>query len=170
MRITRTQYGDAYAAGHEKTIHFLMARGLPEGEAEDAAQAAWTRGWEKRDMLRRPDSLVGWINSIALNIFRNKYRRDKRLEQLPDRDIAVTADRLGSRVDVDRGLEHCSASDQALLKELYIGGYSSKEIGRHWHLKPSTVRVRVFRAKAKLREFLEGSAEAERLSEQATKH
>jgi RNA polymerase sigma-70 factor (ECF subfamily) len=153
MGITKTEFSRAYDAGHEKTVHFLMARGVPEQQAEDAAQAAWTRGWEKRETLRKTDSVAGWINSIALNIFRNDYRRKKRISQLDDPGISTPPRQDGPQVDVQRGIKLCSKRDRKMLGELYVAGYSSLEIGRYHGLKPSTVRVRIFRAKQKLRAF-----------------
>ncbi|MEZ5364254.1 MAG: sigma-70 family RNA polymerase sigma factor [Bryobacterales bacterium] len=159
MNITRAEYGRAYDASHDKTVHFLMARGVPAQQAEDAAQAAWTRGWEKRATLRKIGSVAGWINSIALNIFRNDYRRGKRVDQLDDPIIAESVRPDGPRVDVENSLKVCSPEDREMLSELYVAGYSSQEVAQRHGLKPSTVRVRMFRVRQKLQAFFLGRAE-----------
>ena len=161
MTITKHEFEKAYEAGREKTVRFLMSRGLSQPAAEDAAQAAWARGWEKRESLRKAGSIVGWINTIAFNIFRHRYRRNQRLEQAaPGHEIAVRGNQRTVSLDIERALDRCSAGDRALLLQLYVEGYSSQEIGRERNLKPSTVRVRVHRARQKLREFLGGSTAA----------
>jgi len=111
MGISRAEFSRAYHESHTDTIHFLMAKGVPEQLAEDAAQAAWARGWEKRDSLRQVHRIAGWINSIALNIFRNSYRREKRLDPLPESGLAAQPPRVGSRVDLQRGLKECASQD-----------------------------------------------------------
>jgi RNA polymerase sigma-70 factor (ECF subfamily) len=153
MSLTKTEYASAYTSGYKKTICFLVSRGIPECDAEDAAQAAWAKGWERRENLRRPEKLLLWINSIALNLFRNRYRRDSKLDQLPAKEIAVPAERIASRIDLEKGLRRCSRSERLMLRQLYLAGFSSKELGRQWNLKAGAVRVRIHRTKQKLRGF-----------------
>src|SRR5579864_3227657 len=70
----RNDYAEAFEAGFPATRRFLLSRGAGLEEAEEIAQAAWARGWEYRDQLRDP-ALVGfWVNSIARNLFRARFR------------------------------------------------------------------------------------------------
>ncbi len=153
MTLTETEYASAYTSGYKKTIRFLVSRGIREGDAEDAAQAAWAKGWERRAALRTPETLSFWINSIALNMFRNRYRRESKVDQLPAKEIAIPAERIASRIDLEKGLRRCSRSERLMLQQLYLAGFSSKELGRRWNLKASAVRVRIHRTKQKLRDF-----------------
>lgn len=154
MSLTKTEYASAYASGYNRTIRFLVSHGIPEADAEDAAQAAWAKGWERRTALRTPEKLLFWINSIALNMFRNRYRRESRVDQLlPAREIGIPAERIASRIDLEKGLRRCSRSERLMLQQLYLAGFSSRELGRQWNLKASAVRVRIHRTKQKLRDF-----------------
>src|ERR1700724_301441 len=75
----RNEYSDAFQNGYSATRRFLLSRGAGLEEAEEIAQAAWARGWEYRDQLRDP-ALVGfWVNSIARNLFRAKFRSKEAL-------------------------------------------------------------------------------------------
>ena len=70
----RTDYATAFQNGYGATRRFLLSRGAPLEDAEEIAQAAWARGWEYKDQLRDP-ALVGyWVNSIARNLFRARFR------------------------------------------------------------------------------------------------
>ena len=60
--LTATQFGTAYTEGFDHTTHFLAAKGLPETEAREIAQAAWTRGFERRHQLRDSAMVLTWVN------------------------------------------------------------------------------------------------------------
>lgn len=154
MSISTAEYQSAYDAEFCHTVRSLLMRGLGASEAEDVAQAAWTRGWEKREMLREPASVGGWIHMIALNILRSNFRRDRKLEFFPELEFAASPEPLASRIDARRILLRCGAVDRALLEDLYLHGYTSQETARRHALNPVGVRVRVLRAKQRLRERL----------------
>ena len=70
----RNEYADAFQNGYSATRRFLLSRGAAIEEAEEIAQAAWVRGWEYRDQLRDPSMVSFWVNSIARNLFRARFR------------------------------------------------------------------------------------------------
>ena len=70
----REDYATAFQTGYGATRRFLISRGAPKDEAEEIAQAAWARGWEYRDQLRDPGLVGFWVNSIARNLFRARFR------------------------------------------------------------------------------------------------
>ena len=70
----RNEYGEAYKTGYGATRRFLLAHGAPMEDAEEISQAAWVRGWEYREQLREPGMLGFWVNSIARNLFRARFR------------------------------------------------------------------------------------------------
>lgn len=70
----RNEYAEAFETGYPATRRFLLSRGAALEEAEEIAQAAWVRGWEYRDQLRDPGLVGFWVNSIARNLFRAKFR------------------------------------------------------------------------------------------------
>lgn len=155
--MTRTDYANAYKTGYRKTVRFLCSRGVPDFKAEESAQAAWAKGWEKRDLLRRSNRVLQWVNTIALNIFRGRYRKQSVEEALPDREFTVPAKDPSLRVDLEKASEHCADRDWRILKAQYVGGYNSREIAEKLELKPVTVRGRLSRAKEKLRRALRAS-------------
>lgn len=152
--MTTTDYAQAYESGFQKTVRFLLSRGVEASTAEESAQAAWARGWEKRKHLKEAKRVVQWVNTIALNIFRGRYRKESREEAMPIREFSVGPDNATARVDLDKSAESCSQGDWRLLKAHYMAGYSSSEIAEQTGLNPVTVRVRISRAKAKLRACL----------------
>src|ERR1700730_1978979 len=69
------EYGCAYQIGLDRTVRLLIARGISWDCAQETAQAAWARGWEKRDQLRDSKMVMTWVNTIALNMYRSSLRR-----------------------------------------------------------------------------------------------
>ena len=152
--MTTTDYAQAYETGFRKTVRFLVSHGVEAATAEESAQAAWARGWEKRNHLKEAKRVVQWVNTIALNIFRGRYRKESREEALPVREFSVEpVDRM-ARVDLAKGASQCSKRDWQLLTAHYVDGFTSEEIAERMDLNPVTVRVRISRAKSKLRSYL----------------
>src|SRR6516225_5105228 len=101
----KVEYAEAYRSGYTVTRRFLLSRGAALEEAEEIAQAAWARGWEHRDQLRDPGLVGFWVNSIARNLFRAKFRAK----------AAVPVDGIDApyfmdleEIEVHRLLERCS--------------------------------------------------------------
>jgi RNA polymerase sigma-70 factor, ECF subfamily len=153
--MTATQFGMAYTEGFHRTVCFLSSKGLSDAEAEEIAQAAWTRGWERRHQLRDEAMLFTWVNSIAFNLFRNQFRRNARHTELPEipdgRPFSAPA-----RTDLRSLLARCDRLDRTLLWMQYVEGRTSAEIARWIGMKPATVRIRIMRAKVRLRRFCKG--------------
>src|SRR6202049_4710012 len=81
--MTREEYGSAYKKGYNLTVRFLVSRGLSYDGAQETAQAAWVKGWERLGQLRDSNMVLTWMNSIALNIHRSCMRREHFLQTLP---------------------------------------------------------------------------------------
>lgn len=153
-QITEEEFAKAYRDGYQLTVRFLLGRGVPGSRAEETAQAAWARGWERRDNLRDSRVVVAWVNTIALNIFRNWYRKKKEDAELPP-DVAQPSRSRSARVDVELSLSCCGEEDRKLLREYYMEGYSSSELAKRRKCSPVAVRVRLMRARRSIQAGLE---------------
>ncbi|HEY3741524.1 MAG TPA: sigma-70 family RNA polymerase sigma factor [Bryobacteraceae bacterium] len=142
--ITRFEYGGAYQNGFSLTIKFLVAKGVPGDAAEEVAQAAWTRGWERVSQLRKPEQLRTWVNSIALNLYRRALRHDRRMEPLLDMAGGRKMDLAA--IDLATVLNACGPSDRLLLIH-QLNGFTTKEMARRIGASEGAVRVRLTRAR-----------------------
>ena len=146
--MTSTEYSDAYQGGYGLTIRFLLSRGVPGEHAEEAAQAAWAKGWERRRQLRDPERVIPWINTIALNQFRNGLRKPRwPAERLELAAPPGTNDRI---IDLRRSLQVCRQSDRRILEHHYLEGLTSYEIARQSGCTPVAARIRLLRARRRL--------------------
>jgi len=144
----RNDYGDAFLHGFGATRRFLLANGAAMDEAEEIAQAAWVRGWEYRDQLRDPSMVGFWVNSIARNLYRARFRGP----------IATPIDGLNPSYTMDldalelrRLLDRCPQRDRSLL-ERNLEGYSAEEIAREAGITSTGIRVKLLRIRNSLRQ------------------
>jgi DNA-directed RNA polymerase specialized sigma24 family protein len=150
--ISPLEYALAYSSGHRRTVNFLMSRGLPEDEAAEKAQAAWARGWERRDQIRDKSRTLTWVNAIALNLYRSQARRDARRCEFTD--YAVPPQASPTAMDVHRILKKCRPNDRQILTEHYLVGHGIRELALKHGCTETAVRVRLLRARRRMLEWL----------------
>ena len=128
----------------------MLSRGAALEEAEEIAQAAWVRGWEFRDQLRDPGLVGFWVNSIARNLFRAKFR-SKAPASMEGVEAPYWMDL--EEIELHRLLDRCSGRDRQLLKRS-LEGYSAEEIARSEGITSTGIRVRLLRIRQSLRQKL----------------
>lgn len=142
-------FADAFEKGFVGTRRFLLSRGAGADEAEEIAQAAWVRGWEYRKQLRDPELIGFWVNSIARNLFRARFR-SVTLTSLEGIDPSY---RMGfeKSLDLQRMLDRCGKRDKNLLQKT-LAGYSAEELAETEGISATGIRVRLLRVRQSLRE------------------
>jgi DNA-directed RNA polymerase specialized sigma24 family protein len=141
-------YGSAFESGYSATRRFLLAHGAPIEEAEEIAQAAWVRGWEYRDQLRDPRMVSFWVNSIARNLFRARFRGPMKVP-IDGLHPSYTMDLAA--IEIDRLLDRCPRKDRNLLEQT-LAGYSAEEIARGAGITSTGIRVRLLRIRQALKQ------------------
>ncbi len=144
--LNRDDYAQAYNEGFKKTVRFLAANGASPEVAEEVAQAAWVRGWERIEQLRHVQALTFWINSIAKNFLRNSFRRKQNSLELLETTL-VTNPLESEGLDVQKIFADCSETERQLLERYYLEGFTSHELSREFGLSAVGVRVRLTRLK-----------------------
>ena len=144
----RNEYSDAFLNGYSATRRFLLSRGAALDEAEEIAQAAWARGWDYRDQLRDPSMVSFWVNSIARNLFRARFRTPPTIS-LEGIDPSYTMG-LEEQIEVRRMLDLCPERDRALLAKS-LEGYSAEEIAQDEGISSTGIRVRMLRIRQGIR-------------------
>jgi len=148
--VTREDYGRAYEQFSERTVRFLLARGVPQESAQDCAQTAWMRGWERLYQLRDQKLLSSWINTIALNCYRRAMFRDRLFLNLSEPIGAETAIAESpfrdAAIDLSRIMQGCRPEDRTLL-EAQLAGVTVEEIAKAHGVSQVAIRVRFSRAR-----------------------
>lgn len=121
--------------------------------AEDAAQAAWTRAWQRFNQLRDPAKVRSWLVAVAANEARQIARRKRpRLEHGSASTFGSEAD--PSLLDLSAALAGLGPDDRQLLALRYVIGLTSAEIGSQLGLSAGAVRHRLMRLVGRLREVM----------------
>jgi len=128
-------------------------------EAEDLAQEAFTRVFERWGAVATMEDPAGYLHRTAMNLFRSQYRRAARglkraigrepeqdvFQHVEDRDVAAKA------------LAGLTPRQRAALVLTEALGYSGEETGRLLGIRASTVYALTHQARAALRANLEAT-------------
>ena len=144
MPLTKEAYGQAYQKGFERTVRLLCSRGARSECARESAQAAWARGWERIHQLRNDALVTSWVNTIALNCYRNVLRSEQL--RVPLAEPVIDANVNLAAIDIERILTHCRPIDRQLF-EYYLQGHATEEIAKKQGISCTAVRIRFMRAR-----------------------
>jgi RNA polymerase sigma-70 factor, ECF subfamily len=136
---------------------------LPRTEAEEAVQEALIRAWTRRHACRTPESPLPWVLEITRNearrLLRHAARRRHRtqLEAVPSEpeieDDALTG--TTTRVMVEQALARLEDADRRVLRLRYADDLTQAEVARRLGVPEGTVKVRLHRARRRLRGMLD---------------
>lgn len=140
-------------------------------EAEDAAQEALVRSWQAWPMLRDVNALRPWLLRITVNVCRDWCRgrfgtRRRLVEPLGADGSEETLALLGSdpgasdqmaALDLRQAINALEMDYRVVVVLRYYAGMDATEIGAALGLPGGTVRTRLRRALALLREHLSAS-------------
>ncbi len=149
---------------HQQKILLLQRRLTGERAlAEDLAQETFIRAWEKIGTFSATGSFGGWLASLAYNVFRAHWRRHRRTFDEVSIDEALLVDRGNdeSHADLERLLGVLPWQDQVILVLGYAYGLSNTEVGEVLGMPAGTVKARIHRAKARIRDRIEQGGEAQ---------
>jgi len=132
--------------------------------AEELSQETFLRAWKAFDSLQDEGSAKSWLFTIVRRENARQYER-KQLDVIDDADLSAVEgskdyDTSTEAFALRRALEKLPADYREPLILQVIGGFTSEEIAEQMGLKPGAVMTRLFRARQKLREMLEGDSDA----------
>ena len=133
---------------------------LPLADAEEAVQEALARAWVRRDACRSPDSPLPWLLEITRNEARRQLGRSARTATLELFEAAIADDRREDedatvRITVEQALCTLAEGDRRVLGLRYDEDLTQGEVARRLGVAEGTVKVRLHRARRRLRRLLE---------------
>jgi RNA polymerase sigma-70 factor (ECF subfamily) len=145
----RGQTRDLYA-------HLCLITGN-RAEAEELAQDAFLKVWERWDRVADMDKPVGYLYRTAMNLFRKRYRtvvialRKAVSVELREDEFATAEDRSL----VASALAQLAPRQRAALVLTELIGFSSEEAGPMLGVSPGTVRSLASQGRAAMKHHLE---------------
>lgn len=160
----KTQIETLYKTLAPKVTNYLVANGTPYAAACDIVQETFLKLWKMRDEVDDDEARVsGLVHSIARNLRNDKFRHDKFMtyrEEIEDHELVAdeTAPAPGDADYLKKRLSDALRALPPLLRESFVlfqvSELSIREIALQLGISESLVKVRIFRAKQKLKEIL----------------
>jgi RNA polymerase sigma factor (sigma-70 family) len=153
--------GDRAAFGalldrHEHAVRAVARRLLGDDAAEDVAQEAFLQAYLGLDRLRDPARFGAWLCAIAVNLAKMRLRA-RRPVPVGTRAGSATDDRLETAELADlvrSALAVLPEREREAVLLYYVDGLSSPQVASVLGERPGTIRVRLHRARRRLRERL----------------
>ena len=147
-----------FAKNYELVLRAMYLVAGDRGEAEDLAQEAFVKAYERWDRIERMDNPSGYVYRMALNAHRSRLRRigvaARRAVALSQPDPISESD---DRDAIRRALAQLPDAQREVIVLIEWLGMTSEEAGSVLGVSPGAVRVRLTRAKQALRFVSEGT-------------
>ena len=142
-----------FEAEHRSLYSSLWLVTRNQHEAEEIAQDAFIRVWERWRRVSAMDDPVGYLYRTAMNVYRSRLRRAavavrRRIGGFHPDDLEA----VETRDWVVRALGGLTPRQRAAVVVIDLYGYTSEEAASMLGIRASTVRVLVARGRAALRE------------------
>jgi RNA polymerase sigma-70 factor (ECF subfamily) len=164
----RAQRGDVEAFERLYRAHATRVRALclrlcaDDQRAEESAQDAWVRAWERLPTWRGDAAFGTWMHRLTVNVvlesFRAERRRLARVALAGDEDEADAASPArepGDAVDLERAIARLPRGARTVFVLHDVEGYRHSEIATMTGLAEGTLRAQLCRARRLLMEMLD---------------
>lgn len=170
--LRRARQGDSDAfrllvETYQTQVYRLALRMCGESAADDVTQEAFVAAWRALPEFRGDSRFSTWLYRLTANAAIDLLRREKRhrggedITALELPDDAPTPQELSERSEtqeaVRRAMGRLSAEHREILLLRYMQELDYGEIAAALDISEGTVKSRISRAKARLREVLDGS-------------
>jgi RNA polymerase sigma-70 factor (ECF subfamily) len=147
--------GWEWGEAHRVCLRMAYRYASNPGEAEDIAQDALLRAWRRRSTLREAGRRNQWLATIVRN---EAFRQHARVRPDPTSTIEAQEGAEDAGVvatvelaDLRAALKRLSEKDRELLELRYYLDLTQAAIARRLGIPEGTVKVRLHRARDKLR-------------------
>lgn len=152
-RLYRDHIGRVYAL-------CLRLSGNP-GRAEELAQDAFVRAWEKLGTFRGNSAFATWLYRLAVNVvytaYRSDRRRDERVSSFDDMEALGTPappDKPRERMDLEAAIATLPSGARRIFVLHDMEGFQHNEIAEMEGIAIGTSKAQLHRARRMLQEVL----------------
>lgn len=167
-----TTIQDLYEEYGRYIYHLCLKLTRNKEEAEDVMQDVWVKVIRYQDKLTEIDNTKGWLTTICMNTFRDRYRKTVRtnehmMHQPTNLDVsildlvpsnAMTPGEMIEKSDIQSLIQdkinQLDMIYRRTIEYFYIDQYSLTEIAEVMKVSIGTVKSRLFRARNYLKEMM----------------
>lgn len=151
MAKSADSFDEFYAARMPRLTHTLFLAFGDIAQAEDSAQEAFVRAWQRWDSLDTADP-IGWVRTVAWRLcvddWRSSFRARKAIRIMRS-NVEYSPPAPTAALDLLSGLSEALRTVAALH---YVEDMSVDDISQLLGIPPGTVKSRLSRARQALRE------------------
>lgn len=163
----------AYRSSGTAVLGYALRRSASREDALDVVAETFATAWRRRaDMPTDPGEVRPWLFGVARRCLANAGRSTDRASRLglrladafvdqPVPGPAALHDEQSDRHEVQQALDRLSDQDRELITLIAWEGLTPAQAATVLDLSPATTRVRLHRARARLREALSTPASTE---------
>lgn len=162
----------AYAVlvkNHQRFVFTLALRFTKNREdAEEVAQDCFIKAYRSLGTFKQTSKFSTWLYTItyttAMSFLRKRQvdttsiDNNENVLQLVNNISSYNADLVeqkSANVYLNIAINNLSPIDAAIITLFYLGEQSLEEIGQAMHMEPNTIKVKLHRARARLKEQME---------------
>lgn len=152
--------------------HLCLKLTRNKEEAEDVMQDVWVKVIRYSDRLEDIDHVKGWLTTICMNTFRDRYRKNVRrseyvMHQPANLDVPILdlvpsesltpgeqLEQQDMQAFVQTKISELDGIYRKTIEYFYVHQYSLNEIAEIMKVSLGTVKSRLFRARKYLKEMI----------------
>ncbi len=154
------KYSNTLYARHREKVFTTCLFWMKDAElAADCTQDVFVKVFQKLDLFNSQSSFATWLSAISRNHCADKLRQQKRLPlHLSLEEGRLDTDRLGLHehshdpIDMSPYIHQLKLEDQQMLHLKYEQEVKIDELARHFGLTVSAVKMRLKRARIRLKD------------------
>jgi RNA polymerase sigma-70 factor, ECF subfamily len=153
----RPDFEDFYAAAAARIVRHAFALTADLAEAEDIAQEAFARAWQRWPLVSRCDSPEAWVRRVATNLAVSRWRRLRVARSAVARSAAasLTGEQLTPAIGPDTvalvaGLRALPERQRTVLVLYYLADCSVDQIAAELGCPAGSVKAWLSRGRAAL--------------------
>ena len=147
-----------YGKYKDKLYRYALYRLNDPTEAEDAVSECVLAAWQSIGSLRSEKAFGSWIFRILSNCCASRIKEmigvRENLERIYNSGAVRVSDPSSLSIELSEALSQLREEERNIVLLSIIGGLSSTEIAALTGLAPGSVRSKLSRSLAKMREFL----------------
>lgn len=148
-------FAKLYEKYHSRVYIFFLHRVDSEAQAEDCAHEVFMRAFKALPKYTPSNaSYLTYLLRISHNLLVSNYRKSA-YRELPQAEAPDVSERIERRDVLKRGLSSLSAEDRELMRMKYEYGLKIKEIAGRLGKSQNAVKLRLSRARKKIRQNIE---------------
>ncbi|MGH8995096.1 MAG: RNA polymerase sigma factor [Acidimicrobiales bacterium] len=164
----RERFDTLYRLASAKILAYALRRAPSAEDAADVAAETFTIAWRRLDQVPVGEEAILWLYVVARNVLHNEHRRRHRRTELIERVALHVPESAWRSLPRDEEglvallcLRALSEEEREVLMLTAWEGLRPAEIARVLGCSPSAARVRLHRARRRLRQAIAGTTRDE---------